>query len=192
MKVQLGLLEERRDEAAALFYRTFQDKFQPMFGSLEQGIPILAAALDVEMAMIALDGERLVGIAGLQSPGRRFLRLEADLFVNQYGWLVGHFRFLLVRIMDTEPPEGQLFVDSLAVAESARGQGVGTRLLQAIFEYAHQAGFQTVGLDVVDTNPRARRLYERLGFVPVRVLRLPFLRPLMGFSSATVMVKTLE
>ena len=70
-------------------------------------------------------------------------------------------------------PVGRLYVarwaseirimDIIVLAE-CRGAGIGTRLLHDIFEEAEQ-GRKKVSIHVESYNP-ARRLYERLGFVP--------------------------
>lgn len=46
-----------------------------------------------------------------------------------------------------------------------RGQGLGTRLLQAAVASAWQRGLSRIELSVRDDNHRARALYERQGFV---------------------------
>jgi ribosomal protein S18 acetylase RimI-like enzyme len=69
--------------------------------------------------------------------------------------------------------------------------GVGTKLLDAIVEVAQARGYRQVRLDVVDTNPRARQLYERRGFVAVETKSYPWLRHLLGFSASTTMLLTL-
>ena len=48
-----------------------------------------------------------------------------------------------------------------------------------------------VRLDVIDSNPRARTLYEREGFNATDTHRLGLLRHVFGFESATTMIKTL-
>lgn len=51
------------------------------------------------------------------------------------------------------------------VATAAQGQGVGTRLMAALLEDADRRGLSRVELSVYADNERARRLYERAGFV---------------------------
>ena len=53
----------------------------------------------------------------------------------------------------------------LAVLETARGQGVGTRLLTELVNLARSQRRRGLSLSVEDGNEGARRLYERLGFV---------------------------
>jgi GNAT superfamily N-acetyltransferase len=46
-----------------------------------------------------------------------------------------------------------------------RGRGIGTALIRSAEDRARERGFQWLGLGVADGNPRAARLYERLGYV---------------------------
>ena len=48
-------------------------------------------------------------------------------------------------------------------------------------------GVGMVRLDVIDTNHGAQRLYERSGFVPLRIEKFPYLRWLLGFGASTTM-----
>ena len=52
---------------------------------------------------------------------------------------------------------------AVAVREGSRAGGLGARLLNALAEAAHAAGFARLSLSVAAGNP-ARRLYERLGY----------------------------
>jgi ribosomal protein S18 acetylase RimI-like enzyme len=61
--------------------------------------------------------------------------------------------------------------------------------MEAVFDWARERGFCSLSLEVVDTNPIARRLYERLGFVPIRTQELPYPFRRLGFSAVTTMVK---
>jgi len=77
-----------------------------------------------------------------------------------------------LRLFSAAEP-GYGFVDeatpelSVALQAEFRGAGIGTRLLRALLDEARARGVAAVSLSVQDANP-ARRLYERLGFVPVR------------------------
>ena len=60
-------------------------------------------------------------------------------------------------------------VITLSVAEGERGRGVGSRLLDAAEAFARSQGADTLCLEVMPGNDRARALYERLGFEPVEI-----------------------
>jgi GNAT superfamily N-acetyltransferase len=66
-----------------------------------------------------------------------------------------------------EPGFGFIAVDvpelGIGVAAEARGQGIGSALLDALLTLAREQGFRALSLAVDRQNP-ARRLYERKGF----------------------------
>ncbi|WP_437203911.1 N-acetyltransferase family protein [Planctomicrobium sp. SH664] len=55
-------------------------------------------------------------------------------------------------------------VHDLSVLKAYRGQGVGTRLLEAVEEQTRSLGGTKVTLEVRLANPDAERLYRRLGY----------------------------
>ncbi|MCX2454723.1 GNAT family N-acetyltransferase [Lacticaseibacillus nasuensis] len=65
---------------------------------------------------------------------------------------------------DNETYPGEWYVDTLAVAPSARGHGVATQLLTQIEPHAAKTGARCLSLNVDETNPRAERLYRRVGY----------------------------
>jgi len=79
-------------------------------------------------------------------------------------------------------------MDGIAVDPDYRGQGVGTQLFEGLFDHARENGYNAVRLDVIDTNPKARQLYERIGFVAENTARYEWLRPWLGFGASTTMV----
>jgi ribosomal protein S18 acetylase RimI-like enzyme len=65
-------------------------------------------------------------------------------------------------------------VDSLVTAEDARGQGVGSALLDACRDELKRRGARYWSIGVVEANTEAIRLYERFGFQPfVRTMLAP-------------------
>jgi ribosomal protein S18 acetylase RimI-like enzyme len=55
---------------------------------------------------------------------------------------------------------------SLWVAPEARGRGVGQALINTVIQWARDAGYQTLRLEVGDRNRGAVDLYDRMGFKP--------------------------
>jgi ribosomal protein S18 acetylase RimI-like enzyme len=94
-----------------------------------------------------------------------------------------------LQLLGREVDNHRFLLDGLCVSDQARGQGVGTALLEAVVAEARQRGYRAVRLDVVDTNPRARALYERRGFVLDRTAGIGPLRLIFGFRSAHTMVR---
>ncbi|MDN6193883.1 MAG: GNAT family N-acetyltransferase [Alkalibacterium sp.] len=60
--------------------------------------------------------------------------------------------------------EGEWYLDTLVTKKAYRGKGIGKELLEAAFDKARASGMALIGLDVDQVNPRAKALYERMGF----------------------------
>ena len=91
-----------------------------------------------------------------------------------------------------EPSDAEaerFLLDGLCVAAEARGQGIGTLLLDAICAEARLRGYPAVRLDVIDSNPRAIALYQRQGFVTQATARIGPLRWIFGFRASHRMVR---
>ena len=65
----------------------------------------------------------------------------------------------------------EAFVQTLAVAPSVQGRGLGARLLEALLAEAERRGQRTVSLEVRADNDPAQRLYSRHGFSRTGVRR---------------------
>jgi len=108
--------------------------------------------------LVAMDGDRLVGIAVSYDGGRLHeLRLA---FVEAAKACIGKDH----SGMDDETQAGELYLDSLAVLPDYRRQGIARRLLKATKEKADRMGLPCVGLLVDKGNPAGEALYVSVGF----------------------------
>ena len=57
------------------------------------------------------------------------------------------------------------FVEDICVAKSARGQGIGTGLIQKAIEWAKKSNLKGLALETQDNNLLACRFYAKCGFV---------------------------
>ncbi len=64
------------------------------------------------------------------------------------------------------------WIGGTGVVPSARRQGVGHAVMLAVLDEARRLGLDEVSLEVLVQNEPARRLYEALGFEPVRELEI--------------------
>lgn len=69
--------------------------------------------------------------------------------------------------IDPEAFPNEWYLDSIAVDERFRGQGIGSKLLTAVDRLATHGGEKVIGLNVDKANPNAKRLYLRDGFKDV-------------------------
>ena len=117
--------------------------------------PLRANRLSYQNVLIAARGPEPLGLL-LAYPGAQAQALD-DPFRERLASLG------LPAQVESEGTPGELYVDTLAVTEAARGQGVGATLLEAAAAQARTLGLSRVGLLVEDGN-RAATLYARVGF----------------------------
>ncbi|MGW7078535.1 GNAT family N-acetyltransferase [Streptomyces sp. NPDC054866] len=185
--VRRGVPAGAEQRAAELYWDAFGRKLGPALNPPEKAVPLLAAHLNADRAVCALLDGQLVGLAGYQLDGRALTGGSAASVLRAYGHLRGLHRVLLLALFERRPSPGQLLMDGIAVDPAMRGRGVGSLLLEEVAAVAAEKDCREIRLDVIDTNPRAKALYERRGFTPVRTERTPYLRGLMGFGAVTTM-----
>ena len=191
VRIAQGLAEEHREQAAALYLQAFRPLLRRFLGEGPRARDLLARSMNPGYAIVATCGGQLAGLAGYQDRDGNLFDVRWREMARSYGLVSGSVRLVAMGLLlSRKQRPGSLLMDGIAVAPEMRGQGIGTRLLAAVCEHARAGGYNAVRLDVLDNNPRARALYERKGFVPLRHEALPLLKPLFGFSGVTEMRKT--
>lgn len=192
-RITPGFSNAERTLAAELYWEAFGNKLALGLGPESKAKAFLARVANPDFALCARDDNgTLLGIAGFKTSEGALIGGDfADLRAI-YGTFGAAWRGLLLSLLERDLQGGSLLMDGIFTAQTARGKGVGTALLRAIKQDAIARGCSEVRLDVIDTNPRARALYEREGFVAGKVQRLGPLKYLFGFSSATEMHATLQ
>ncbi len=182
------LPESARAPAAALYWQAFSGKLGRALGPEDRALAFLSRVINPAHAIAAMGPEgALLGVAGFKDAKGAFVGGTFGDLAAIYGIFGAIWRAALLSLLERAPEAGVLGMDGICVDGAARGRGVGTLLLQAILAEAGRGGYHTVRLDVIDSNPRARALYERMGFEAVAEERLGPLAPLFGFRSATRM-----
>ena len=183
------LPEAHVPEGVRLYYTGLEVKLGPVFGPLASALDVLPGSIHSTRCLTALSEGRLAGILGIHDQRGSFLEPSYGRMVRHYGQISGTFRTMLLMLLDHKVPPGDLYLDGIVVDPSLRGQGIGSALLAAFEHLARENGFTTVSLEVIDTNPRARNLYERLGYRQIATNTLgPFSR-LFGFRTTWRMTK---
>lgn len=173
---------------AALYAAAFARKFRPAFGDDATATAILAPTLNQDRVIVARESTDVAGVAGFNLDRRGLVAPKLTDMARHRGWIRAIFGMGCLALLDSDKADDLLVMDGITVAEAYRGRGIGTKLLKAIVDLAADAGKTAVQLSVIDTNPGARRLYERFGFTPVKTESLGGLgRRLFGFTSATIM-----
>jgi ribosomal protein S18 acetylase RimI-like enzyme len=179
------------DEIARLYFEAFKAKLGPIFGTPEHAARVFRRAIHPPMFIVALCDGQLCGVAALAYRGQHALEVKFKHLVAEYGWLRAVFKLALLMLLHYEPASDEVYLDTLVVDARFRGQGIGTLLLKEVEGLARQKGILSIRLDVVDTNPRAKALYERAGFTIETHVRVPGMDRFLGFGGYTTMAKGL-
>lgn len=191
-RIEPGFRAEDRPNIAAGYWEAFAQKLRYPLGPKAKAIAFIERVADPSHAISAVSGDGVfLGVAGFKSPDGAFVGGGFGDLAAIYGWAGAATRALLVSVLERDCEPDTLLMDGIFVEPVARGRGVGKALLRAIEDRAVQDGLRRVRLDVIDTNPRARALYEREGFEEKSVASIGILAKVFGFSHATEMVKQL-
>ena len=189
--VHHGLAPEAVPEAAAEYWRAFSGKLGRLLAPEHKALRFLERVIDPAHAIIAAapDGT-LLGVAGYKTPAGAFVGGSMSELAAVYGRFGALWRGPLLDLLERDCEPGRLLMDGIFVRDAARGHGVGTALLEAVVQEAVRLGVGEVRLDVIDSNPRARALYEKMGFRATSTERLGLLRYVFGFGASTTMIRT--
>lgn len=191
MRIERGLPDAMRDQAAALYWEAFGPKLDRVMGPSPRARAFVARAIRTDHVIAATDGGQLLGLAGFKTAQGAFVGGSARELRRAYGFFGAAWRGIALSMLHTDVDNERFLIDGLCVAAPWRGRGIGTALIAAICHEGARRGYEAVRLDVVDTNLRARALYERLGFVAVGSDRLGAAAPLFGFGATVTMVRGL-
>ena len=188
-----GLHERYRYSAASLYDQAFGQKFSVAVRSDKDRLSVLERCIEPEYAIVAITDSKLVGIAGFHtSKGSLTGNITYSNLVSQLGALKGSWAALIFSLYERKPTSGELLMDGISVHSDYRGKGIGSKLLDEIVRYACENKYNRIRLDVIDINPRARKLYETKGFKAVNTDNFLYLRWLLGFSGSTTMEMVVE
>lgn len=185
---RVGLPEKYRNSAVDLYDEAFGQKFAVAIPSKEKRILFLKKCFVLDYVIGAVYKDKLIGIAGFQTPeGSLTGGITYSELLSELGVFKGNWAAVIFDLYERKAASKELIMDGIAVHFEARGKGVGGHLLTEIEKYAKEHKFNSVRLDVIDINSKAKALYERMGFKSVKTESYPYLKWLLGFSGSTTM-----
>lgn len=192
---ELGIRIEHKEDAARLYAIAFQTKFLKILGEPEEVTQLLKEGINIQRGISAISAENeLLGIAGFQLDNTSLTDITFRTFVAKYGIVKGTFKYIILAVLFHRKPDkkSQLLMDGISVKQGNRGRGIGKQLFIELEKFSIQEKMTSIKLDVIDENPKAKKLYESIGFVPTKYSKTPkFIYKIIGVSGVTTMVKEL-
>ncbi|RKX78531.1 MAG: hypothetical protein DRP87_06100 [Spirochaetes bacterium] len=189
IEVLKDLPEGENQRIAELFWEAFGSKYKSLYINKDQGIAIVRDSLRFDQGLYACLSNRVVGFLGFHYGSHRFTDFRFDVFRRQFSLPGALLRFsILTTFLPGRIKEpGEIRIDSVAVDSELRGKGIGTTLIEEAISLAKKMGFRSIRLEVIDSNERAKKLYERLGFKTAKYVNFGILARGAGFSGEYVM-----
>ena len=189
---EVGLKSHQIKDAAEIYASAFERKYRHLIGNHQVIVEFLCRIINPDNAIAVSDenGE-LLGLAGFHFDKKSLLTVNLKFFTGQFGWWRGLKKYAIIKLFLGRKKDDklQLIMDGIAVKEGHRGQGVGKAIFEKLREFVLSKYLNSIKLDVIDENPRAKKLYESIGFNSTRHIKIPkFLYEAAGVSGVTTMV----
>jgi len=190
IRILHGLTEEHIDDVVRLYDLAFRQKLALAIPRTEDRLALFRKTFSRSSCIRAELSDRIIGVVGYQLNAESFTGgLTGDgvswrALREQMGLNRAIRAFIVFTLFRRSVPSNTLLLDGIAVKESHRNQGIGSRLLESAVAFAAEKGFEKVRLNVIGTNHRAKALYERKGFVVRATRYFLYLHWLFGFSKS--------
>lgn len=198
LQITIGLTPEQLPQAIALFDQAFERKMSLAIADVPTRRRLFAEIFSGESCIGAVKDGKVIGAVGFQTPTTAFSGGVSGRGVSwsairrHLGFFASLRAALFFKMFERETDAETLLMDGIFVDEEARGLGVGGKLLEAFLAYGAEQGFQKAKLGVINTNPRAKALYERAGFVVRSTKKMGVLKWVLGFDSYDIMTHPLD
>ena len=167
------------NQVATLIYHTDIGLFRLLFGSPHRAIPLLERlvsgmnnSFSHQYTHVAVTNDNTIaGIIILIPP----TPIKEDDFLTMMPWhalLRLALAHIIIGPILHQGTKSTPYIQNISVADSFKGQGVGSQLIDYVINLTQKHGYQEIALDVSLDNPRAQHLYQRLGFVVTNTTRL--------------------
>jgi ribosomal protein S18 acetylase RimI-like enzyme len=182
MQIQQGLPEKHIDAAVEMLLEAFADEFMPILRDEEKARLLLKRVIKRDYMLYAEEEGELLGILGLQCAEGTFLEASLREFFNIFGLFKGLVKAIGFSFLHHSLKEGELYVEFIAVSPTARGKGIGSKLLDAFEEHGRIGEYKMLRLEVVGSNTRAKALYERVGYEVIKSYSIWPVNKLFGWD----------
>ncbi len=189
----IGIPEIYRKKAVLLFEEAFGEKLSVAVRNKKLRLNLFTKCFDLKYGIAAIYRSQLVGIAGFSVEKKSLTsKMKYSDLIENIGFLKGNWAAFILGLYERKADKNQLLMDGISVDMEYRGHGIGEKLLTELISYAKTQGYKNIRLDVINTNPRAKKLYEKIGFVVIGKDRFPYLKLLLGFSGSEELIYRIE
>ena len=145
------------NKIASLRYNVDFRTYDKLFDSKEKAIRAIEKTLkNSECIKVIYDDENIIGM------------LISYTHDKQPKFHFNSLKLLFIDILDyfviCDIKKDDIYIAEIAIDENQRSKGYGTKVIEDVIDYAQKNGYKRVILDADFRNPKAKALYERIGF----------------------------
>jgi len=194
ISIQRAIPETQIQQAVELYDQAFGAKLSVAIPDAIKRKNLFSESFSLEYAFAANTSSQalpnqLIGLAGFSTTkGSLTGNISYRKLLSQLGIIKATRAAVVLMFYERKAREGELLMDGVVVDKNYRGLGVGSLLFEHLIKYARENNYFTIRLDVIDTNPGAKRLYKHIGFKEEKTERFEFLRGTLGFGASTTMI----
>ncbi len=186
-----GIEMKDRLAIAEIIQEAFWQKLQWFFKKVSKAdaMQLLEKAITYELGFYYKEDDQVLAAALLSEVGNPHLMFGPEIRKR-----IGFWRSFILKSTFAVTPkdQGTLCLQMIAVRPSARGKGIGKKMLFQLEAYARSKGYAEIVLDVIDNNQGALKLYEWDGFIVKKHMNTKVFTRNMGFDGIYVMNKKLD
>jgi len=171
------------DQVIQLMVDAFYNKIASLGNFTKAEIILLFDALDVipndnfEGIYVAHDEKKILGVVTLKWKDQQAHEIKWGEALKKLYKSFGVFKsskaLVGLSLLEHTLEKDECYIDNIAVSSEARGKGIGTLLLKKAHEIStdlafHHGNVRRLTLHVVESNDRAKKLYEKFGFTTCR------------------------
>ena len=120
MIIRHGFAPDERPRVAEIYWAAFARKLAPALGPERKGRAFLGQVIDPQFALIAMEGGRIVGVAGFKTIQGGLVGGDWSDMRGIYGLWGALWRLPLILLLERDGEADTLIMDGIAVAPDAR------------------------------------------------------------------------
>lgn len=185
--------EDLLDQMAEIIKDGFYSKFSFILGEGNDFLESVKIIINRDLCYGLLDGDRLKGIAVLKDKSTKAIVYPFKKLRRILGFFRGVKACIMLKLIFNMGTinESTLKLELLSVDKEFRGEGIGHKFLDKIEALAREKFLKKISLEVIDTNPRAKKLYEKFGYKEVKFIYTEKMTRDIGFTGVYEMEKKL-
>jgi len=180
------LEDKEKSDISEIVFDSFEQKFIAVSPKMsrEKWAGILKEILTYNLGLYYKKDNKIQGVA--------LLTLKKASTFSSFPKIIKHLGLLkgiLFCLFFVNPVKSvkEIKLDLIAVQSLSRGSGIGGHLLNYLIEFAKKKEYESIILEVVDTNPKAKNLYLRLGFKTIKSINTQLFTTKAGFKAYDIM-----